>query len=152
MHLLVCITWSPSTVSLHDTIPSYGTWLFPRIRVNRKMWLVDRVSWVRDTGWKGISAGSIFEPSDYPIRAQQTSKTTFTLWDYECVTVSMHLSCFETCSYILTKKCRFCRIDIKPRNTPPVMLDCSQYALLDSKSITDAMVFVCRKLLRNLSQ
>ena len=38
---------------------------------------------------KGITARSIFEPillhelCDYPIRAQQTPKTTFTLYDYE---------------------------------------------------------------------
>ena len=40
-------------------------------------------------GLKGITARSIFEPillhelCDYPIRAQQTPKTTFTLYDYE---------------------------------------------------------------------
>ena len=40
-------------------------------------------------GWKGITARSIFEPilpyelCDYPIRAQQTPKTTFTLYGYE---------------------------------------------------------------------
>ena len=43
-------------------------------------------------GRKGITACSIFEPilphelCDYPIRAQQTPKTTFTLYDHECVT------------------------------------------------------------------
>ena len=40
-------------------------------------------------GWKWITARSIFEPIllhelwDYPIRAQQTPKTTFTLYEYE---------------------------------------------------------------------
>ena len=40
-------------------------------------------------GWKGFTARSIFEPilppelCDYPIRAQQTPKTTFTLYDCE---------------------------------------------------------------------
>ena len=40
-------------------------------------------------GWKGFTARSIFEPilppelCDYPIRAQQTPRTTFTLYDCE---------------------------------------------------------------------
>ena len=40
----------------------------------------------------------------------------------------MHPSCFETFWYLLTWKFRFRRINKKPRNTLPVMLDCSQYA------------------------
>ena len=46
----------------------------------------------------------------------------------------------------------FCRTNIKPRNSLQVTLDCSQYmVVLDSKSIADAMVCACRKLLRDLS-
>ena len=46
-------------------------------------------------GWKGFTARSIFEPilppelGDYPIRAQQTPKTTFTLYDCERETGSV---------------------------------------------------------------
>ena len=44
----------------------------------------------------------------------------------------------------------FCRTNIKPRNALPVTLDCSQYDG-SRKSIADAMVCACRKLLRDLS-
>ena len=46
----------------------------------------------------------------------------------------------------------FCRINNKPRNALPVMLDCSQYGILDSKNIADAIVCACKELLRNLSE
>ena len=45
----------------------------------------------------------------------------------------------------------FCRTNIKPRNVLPVTLDCSQYGGSRFKNIADAMVCVCRKLLRDLS-
>ena len=45
----------------------------------------------------------------------------------------------------------FCRTNIKPRIALPYTLDCSQYVVLDSKSIADAMVCAFRKLLRDLS-
>ena len=45
----------------------------------------------------------------------------------------------------------FCRTNIKPRNALPATLDCSQYGGSRFKSIADAMVCACRKLLRDLS-
>ena len=46
----------------------------------------------------------------------------------------------------------FCRTNIKPRNALPVTLDCIvSMVVLDSKSIADAIVCACRKLLRDLS-
>ena len=68
------------------------------------------------------------------------------------IRLRMHPSCFETCSYLLTWKFRFCRINITQRNALPVMLDCSQMIILDSQRIADAMVCVCRKLLRYMSE
>ena len=62
----------------HDTIPSYGGSRLSHIRVNRQVWLVARVSRIRDPRVKLIRTRSIFEPSlsheqcDYPIRGQQT--------------------------------------------------------------------------------
>ena len=45
----------------------------------------------------------------------------------------------------------FCRTNTKPRNALPVTLTVNSMVVLDSKSIADAMVGACRKLLRNLS-
>ena len=95
---------------VHNTIRSYGACWLPHIRVNRRVWHVALMSRIRET-WVKRKARSIFEPSlphnlcDYPIRAQQTYKTTFTLYDYELEMGSvyqMNSSCFEIFSYLLT--------------------------------------------------
>ena len=61
-------------------------------------------------GWKGFTARSIFEPilppelCDYPIRAQQTPKTTFTLYDCERETGGV-----SQCTHPASKYFRICQ-------------------------------------------
>ena len=134
-------TWTDSSwvkAPLHDTIRPHGACRLPCTWVNRNVWHVARMPGHVKIGWKGITARSVFEPilprelCDYPIRAQQTPKTTFTLCDYERetgsrVTMHLHAPILLRNIFVSVNMEFFCRINNKPRNGLPVMLDCSQY-------------------------
>ena len=114
-------------------------------------------------GWKGFTARSIFEPilppelCDYPIRAQQTPKTTFTLCDCERETggvsqcTYMHPSCFEIFSYLSTWN-SFVESIISNEMHCQICWIVASMVLLDSKNIAYAIVCACKELLRNLSE
>ena len=74
---------------LHDTIRQHGAYRLPCTWVNRNVWHVARMSRIPENRVKRIyssfyfRADSAARAGDYPIRAQQTPKTTFTLYDCE---------------------------------------------------------------------
>ena len=83
------LCYSSVKAPLHDTIRPHGACRLPCtwsiVTCNMSLECPGHVK----IGWKGFTARSIFEPillpelCDYPIRAQQTHKTTFTLYDCE---------------------------------------------------------------------
>ena len=80
---------------LHGTICPHGACRLPCTWVNRNVWHVARMSRTRENRVNRIYSSFYFradcapELCDYPIRAQQTPKTTFTLYDYERETGSV---------------------------------------------------------------
>ena len=97
-------------------------------------------------GWKGFTARSIFEPILPPELVRLPNQSAADTWnDLHLIRlrtrdgwrVTMHLNApiLLRNIFVSVNMELFCRINNKPRNALPVMLDCSQYGISRFKNL-----------------
>ena len=129
---------------VHDAIHPYGACQLPCTRVNRKVCHVARMSRTRANRVKRnyssfyCRAESAARAVRLPNQSAADYTTTFTLYDYERETGSVYLNVpiLLRNIFVSVNMEFFCRINNKPRNALPVMVDCSQYGTSRLKKIS----------------
>ena len=125
---------------LHDTIRPHEACRLPCTWVNRNVWHVARMSRTPENRVKRIYSSFYFRADSAARAVRLPNQSAADTWnDLHLIRlrtrdgwrVTMHLNApiLLRNIFVSVNMEFFCRINNKPRNTLPVMLDCSQYGI-----------------------